>query len=125
VGLGHHVADLVHGASNEIHELELGDRAQAGERGTESRAYDGGLSDGSVDDALGAEAVDETMGDFERPTVNADIFAQAENRGVALHFLPDSLANGFEVSELWHGFLVRDFTLAERCRTVDGERVGR
>ena len=92
-----HVADLVEGAADEIHELEFGDRAHAGERRSEGRAYDGGLGDGRVDDALGAEAVDETVGDFERAAVDADVFAEAEDGGVAVHFFPDSLADGFEV----------------------------
>src|SRR5580700_4547749 len=95
-----HVADLVEGAADEVHELEFGDRTHAGEGGSECRAHDGGLGDGCVDDALGAEAVDETIGDFERAAVDADVFAQAEDGGVAVHFFPDSLADGFEVSEL-------------------------
>src|SRR5271166_3412647 len=95
-----HVADLVEGATNEIHELELGDGTHAGERGSEGRADDGGLGDGRVNDTLGAEAVDETVGDFERAAVDADVFAEAEDGGVAVHFFPDSLADGFEVGEL-------------------------
>src|SRR6267143_2266946 len=95
-----HVADLVEGAADEIHELEFGDGAHAGERRYEGRAHDGGLGDGRVDDALGAEAVDETVRDFERAAVNADVFAEAEDGGVAVHFFPDSLADGFEVGQL-------------------------
>src|SRR6266849_4912191 len=98
--LRHHVADLVEGAADEVHELEFGDGAHAGERRSEGRAYDGGLGDGRVDDALGAEAVDKTVGDFESAAVNADVFAEAEDRGVAVHFFPDSLSDGFEVGEL-------------------------
>ena len=94
-----HVADLVHGAGDEIHELEFGDGAHAGERGSEGRADDGGFGDGSVDDALGAEAVDESVGDFEGAAVDADVFAEAEDGWVAVHFFPDSLADGFEVGE--------------------------
>ena len=37
------------------------------------------------------------VGDFERAAVNADVFAEAEDGGVAVHFFPDSLANGFEI----------------------------
>ena len=69
-------------------------------RRPESRAHNGGLGDGRVDDALGAEAVDETVGDFESPAVDADVFAEAEDSWIAVHFFPDSLADGFEVSEL-------------------------
>src|SRR5579863_1711492 len=95
-----HVGNLVHGAGDEIHELEFGDGAHAGERGSEGRAYDGGLGDGRVDDALGAEAVDESVGDFEGAAVDADVLAEAEDGGIAVHFFPDSLADGFEVGEL-------------------------
>src|ERR1700693_6235245 len=95
-----HVADLVEGAADEVHELELGDGTHAGERRSEGRAYDGGLGDGRIDDTFGAEAVDKTVSDFKRAAVNADVFAEAEDRGVAVHFFPDSLADGFEVGEL-------------------------
>ena len=97
VRLRDHVADLVHGAGDEIHELKFGDRAHAGERRSEGRADDGGLGDGRVDDALGAEAVDESVGDFEGAAVDADVFAQAEDGGVVFHLFPDSLADGFEI----------------------------
>ena len=71
----HHVADLVEGAADEVHELEFGDGTHAGKRRSEGRAYDGGFGDGRVDDTLGAKAVDETVGDFERAAVDADVFA--------------------------------------------------
>jgi hypothetical protein len=64
---------------------------------SKSRAHNGGLGDGRVDDALGAEAVDETVSDFERAAVDTDVFAETENGWVAIHFFPDSLADGFEV----------------------------
>src|SRR5580704_12411501 len=95
-----HVGDLIHGARNEIHELEFGYGTHAGERGSEGRSYDGRFGDGRVDDALGAEAVDESVGDFEGAAVDADVFAETENGGVAVHFFPDSLADGFEIGEL-------------------------
>src|SRR4029077_7472154 len=73
-----HVADLVEGAADEVHELKFGYRAHAGERRSEGRAHNGGRGDGRGDHALGAEAVDESVGDFERAAVNADVFAEAE-----------------------------------------------
>ena len=92
-----HVADLVEGAADEVHELKFGDRAHAGERRSEGRAHDGGFGDGRVDDALGAEPVNETIRDFKCPAVDADVFAEAEDGGVTVHFFPDSLTDGFEV----------------------------
>src|SRR5580704_14131110 len=75
VGFCDHVADLVEGAADEVHELEFGDGAHAGERGAECRSHNGRLRDGRVDDALGAEAIDESVGDFEGAAVDADVFA--------------------------------------------------
>ena len=100
-----HVGDLVEGAADEIHELEFGDGTHAGERGSEGCADDGGFRDGSVDDTLGAEAVDESVGDFEGAAVDADVFAEAKDGRVAVHFFPDSLADGFEVGEEHRGEL--------------------
>ena len=97
-----HVDDLIEGAADEVHELEFGDGAQSGERGAKGSAYDGGLGDGSVDHALGAEAVDESVGDLEGATVDADVLAEAEDARVAFHFLPDSLADGFEIGGEGH-----------------------
>src|SRR2546421_60473 len=72
---------------------------------------------GRVDDALGTEAVDESVRDFEGATVNADVFAETEDSGVVFHFFPDSLADGFEVSEL-HKF--QDFKVSwANTRSLD------
>jgi hypothetical protein len=100
VRLRDHVGNLIEGATDEVHELKFGDGTHAGERRAESRTDDGRLGDGRIDDALGAEAVDETVGDFERTAINADVFAEAEDGWVAVHFFPDSLADGFEIGEL-------------------------
>ena len=58
---------------------------------------------GRVDHALRAEAVDEAFGDFERAAVDADVFADAEDRRIALHLFPDALANGFQIGDCCHG----------------------
>ena len=42
------------------------------------------------------------VGYFEGAAVDADVFAQAEDGGIALHLLPDALADGFEIGELRH-----------------------
>src|SRR5260370_23395069 len=124
MGVGEDVADVVEGAGDEIHELEFGDWAHAGERRSESRAHDGRLGDGRVDDALGAEAVDETVGDFEGAAVNADVFAEAEDGRIAVHFFPDSLADGFEVGEL-HNLFAADLADKRRLQTLDGSNSAR
>ena len=92
-----HVRNLVEGAADEIHELKFGDGTHAGERRSESGAHYGGLGDWSIDDALGTEAVDKAISDFKGAAINADVFAEAEDSWIAIHFFPDSLADGFEV----------------------------
>jgi hypothetical protein len=42
--------------------------------------------------------VDKTVSDFERAAVNANVFTDAEDGGVGLHFFPESLPDCFEVS---------------------------
>ena len=102
MGLGDHIDDLVKCAANEVHELKFGDGTHACERCSECGANDGGLSDGSINYAFRTEAVDETISDFKRPTVDANVLSQAENGRVSFHFFPDALADGFEIGELWH-----------------------
>ena len=100
VSLRNHIDNLVEGTANEIHKLKLGDRTHAGERRPEGSTHDRGLSNGRVDDALRAETVDETVSDFEGPTVDTNVLANAEHSGILLHFLPNSLADGLEIREL-------------------------
>src|SRR6266403_3130123 len=102
VRLRGHVDDLIEGAADEVHELELSYGTQSGESSSEGSAYDGRLRNGRIDHALGAEAVDEAIGDFEGSTVDTDILAQTKDGWVALHFLPDSLADGFEICDAGH-----------------------
>src|SRR2546425_2423590 len=40
--------------------------------------------------------------DFERSAIDANVFAQEENVGVALHFFPNAPAHGLEIGHL-HG----------------------
>src|SRR5450755_182111 len=97
-----HVSNLVKRATDEIHELKLGDRTQPGKRCTESGPDNGRLSYRRVNDAFAAETVYEAVRDLKRAAVNSDVFAKTKNRGVPLHLLPDSLSNCFEISELRH-----------------------
>ena len=104
VRLGQHVDDLIEGATDEVHELELDHRAQAGERSSEGGVDKRHLGDGRVDHPLGAEALDEALGYAKRASVDADVFADAEDRGVALHFFVKSLADSFEIGKCGHVF---------------------
>src|SRR5208283_4157213 len=68
----------------------------------EAGVHDGHLGNGCVDDARGTEAVDEALGDFEGAAIDADVFADAEDGGIALHLFPDALADRFEVGDRCH-----------------------
>src|SRR5579872_4179123 len=118
VRLGQHVGDLVEGATDEIHELELGHGTQPGERGPEGGAHDGGLSDGSINYALRAKTLDEAVGDLESAAVDADVLAQAEDTGVPLHLLPDALADSFEIGGGRHKFIRRGSTRRNADQTI-------
>ncbi len=125
VSLRHHVADLVECAADEIHELKFGDGAHARERCSKCRADDGGLSDWRIDDALGTEAVDKSVCDFECAAVDADVFAEAEDSRIVFHFFPDSLADGFEVSELHRLSLYVEVVTAVSKKRTQGPSTSR
>src|ERR1700681_4694721 len=94
--LGHKIRQLIEAASNEIYKLHLGDRPQSEITHTASRAYDGALADGRVDHALPAKALQQTLAGFERAAIDAHIFAEQHDRGVALHLFKHGLLDGFE-----------------------------
>ena len=97
-----HVADLVHGAGDEVHKLKLSNRAHACERCAKCRTDDGRLGDRRVDHAFRAEVINEAVGDFESPAIDSDVLTNAEDSGVALHFFPYTLANRFQICQLRH-----------------------
>src|SRR5260370_28481598 len=97
-----HIDDLIEGAADEVHELEFDHGAQSGESSSEGSAYDGRLRNWRIDHSLGAESVDKAIGDFECSAVDADVLAQTKDGWVALHFLPDPLADGFEIGDDGH-----------------------
>ena len=107
MSFGNHVDDLIKSAADEVHELELRDRAHPGERRAESRPDNGGLGNRRINHTLRAKAVDESVGDLEGPAVDADVLTNAKDGGIALHFLPDTLADGFEIGQLRHGRFFR------------------
>src|SRR5208282_1001840 len=125
VRLRGHVDDLIKSAADEVHELELGHGAQSRKSGAEGSADDGRLRNRRINHTRGAEAVDEAVGDFEGAAVDADVLTQAKDTRVALHLLPDSLADGFEVGDDGHEQKCskrrRQRSVAEdRCRRTHG-----
>ena len=65
------------------------------------------FADGRVDHALPAEFREQAFGDFERAAVDADVFADEDDRGIAVHFLEHRLADGFEHGDRGHGLRCR------------------
>ena len=61
------------------------------------------FADGRVDHALGAEFREQPFGGFERAAVDADIFAEGDDGGIALHLLEQRLADRFEHGDFRHG----------------------
>src|SRR5471032_2216914 len=104
--LGHHVHDLVEGAADEVHELELHHRTHARERRAERRAHNRRLGDRCVDHALRAEVMDKSIRHLERAAVDANVFANAEDTGIRLHLFPESLPYCFQICCLSHCFLI-------------------
>jgi hypothetical protein len=95
---GGEVDNLVEAAGDEIGELHFRHRPQPHEAGADGRADNGAFGNGRIHDALLAEVLEESRGHFECAAVNADVLAQQEDVGVALHFFPHPLADSFQVS---------------------------
>src|SRR5438045_139109 len=74
VRLCDHIADLVQGAADKVHELKFSDRTHSGKRCAKCCADNRRLRDRSVNYTLGTEAVNKAIGDFERSAVNTDVF---------------------------------------------------
>src|SRR5437764_7954723 len=102
MGFRHHVADLVHGAGYEVHKLKFGNWTHAGQRSAKSRTDNCRFSDRRINHAPRTEAIDKAFSNFERASVNPDVFADAKNGGIAFHFFRYPLANSFKISEYGH-----------------------
>ena len=102
VELGGDVDELVEPAGDEVGELHLADRPQPLDRGADGGSDDRVLGERHVEHPLGAELLDEPVGDLERPAEGADVLAQAEHRLVAAHLLAQPVADCFQVRELAH-----------------------
>ena len=92
---------------------------QAHVRRARRRADDGRFADRRVDDPALAEPLRGSLGHLEGPAVGADILAQEEDPLVALHLLPETLADGFEVGDFSHARLQ-----VERPGGREGQAVG-
>ena len=97
-----HIADLVHRASDEVHELKFSNRAHSCKRCAECRSNNCRFGNRGINHALRTKAINQAVGDLESAAVDTNVLAQAENGWVALHLLPNSLPDGFQISKLRH-----------------------
>ncbi len=103
VRLGAHGHDRVEGARDEVRELQLGDRSLPHPGRPERGADEALLGDRRVDHALGAEFLQQPLGDAERPAEVADVLAYEEHPLVLAHGIRHRRANRLEVGDLGHG----------------------
>src|SRR5215212_3266539 len=61
------IEDLIHAASEEVDEHQLGNRSQTSSGRPDSGADETRLGDWGVQDSVAAELLDETLGDAHRP----------------------------------------------------------
>ena len=86
------VDDLVVGDEREVDRHHLDHRSQAEHRRADGGADDDLFGDGRVDHALGAELVEQAVGDAIRAAELADVLADQEDGVVALHLLAQRFA---------------------------------
>ena len=84
-------------------ELDLGHRLVAGDGHADGEAHDARFGQRRVDDALLAEALDQALGHAEDAAVLADVLAQDDHPGVALHLLLERLVDGLHHVQPSHG----------------------
>src|SRR3954469_6274212 len=94
------VDKLIEAAGDEVRELHLAHRPHALGRRADGGADDRALGERGIQHALRAELLVEAVGDLERATKRADVLAQAEDRRVAAHLLPQSLRDRLQVRQL-------------------------
>src|SRR4051794_37062989 len=114
--LGYHVHDLIEGAADKVHELELSHGTHAGKRRAKSRAHNGRLGNRRINHALRAKVVDKSISHFERAAINANVFTNAEDGGVGLHLFPEPLPYCFEISCLRHKPFAADYAARPRSK---------
>ena len=98
-GLGN---ELVDGGEDEVDELDLDDGAQAGEGGADGGAGEAGLGEGGVEDTLGAELVEQALGDAEDAS-GLDVLAQQDDALVVAQGVAQAFAERLGQGHLAHG----------------------
>src|ERR1041384_998942 len=98
----HHVGDLVHGASNEIHKLKLSHRAHPSKRCPKSRTNNRRFRNRRINHTLCAKAVDEPISDFERSAINTNVLTNTKDGWIAFHLLPNPPPDSLKICKLCH-----------------------
>src|SRR5712664_577880 len=98
----HVIREHVVGTRDEVNELHLRHWPETHVGRACCCSDDCRFGDGRVDHARLTEPLGESFRDFERPAVETDVFAEDENALVALHLLPESLAQRLEKSDFSH-----------------------
>ena len=91
------------GTGDEVDELHLRNGPEAHVRRAGRGADDRRLGDRRVDHARFAETLGESLGDLECAAIQSDVFAEDEDAIVALHLLPEPLAQRFEERDFGGG----------------------
>ncbi len=96
------VDDLIEGEQGEVDRHQLDDGTQPGHGCADADADDRVLGDGRVAHALLAELVEQTVGDLEGATEDADVLAHQEDALVAAQLLAQGGAERLAVAQLGH-----------------------
>ena len=102
------VDELVEATGDEVGELHLADGPESLGGGANRRADDRVLGERRVEAALGAKLLHEPVGHLERAAEGADVLADAEDRGIPTHLVPEGIRDRLQVGHLpssggWRG----------------------
>jgi hypothetical protein len=100
--LGSVVDQLIGGERHEVHEHDLDDGAQAGHRRAGGHADEQPFADRGVADALRAEAVEQPLRGDVGAAGLADVLADHDDAGIALHLLGQRIVDRLPVFDLRH-----------------------
>ena len=92
-GLAH---DLIHRRPDEVGELDLRDRAVAGDARADRHADDCRLGQRGIDDPGLAVPIEQPLGGAENAAPDADVLAEDDDLVVARHLLVDCVVDGLE-----------------------------
>ncbi len=96
------VHELVEAARDEVRELHLAHRPHPDHGRADRGADDPRLGERGVHHAIGAELLDEPVGDLERATEHADVLAHQEHALVGTQLVAQGGGDRLEVGESGH-----------------------